>query len=408
MDYPLIPGTSPLSHNVLPPIPIDDALPDALMSPALPRDGSKSIFAFWHAGIEALPPYLLRNVIAWHRRFSPLGWTIYVLDTIPGSYLNVANFIDTKSLSVVPAAFTNGTLDGDYAAQHTSDLIRYPLLLKYGGVYLDVGILQFGDLNWLWTEHITNADSPYDLAGFTMSAGQGLQIVNFALICRANNPLVRRAHHILLQIWVGKTNTTGSHAHPLVSHVPLMHVGTEVAVDEEGHGRMAINDEAMTDYAIQIQSMGSAQAWLDEEGGWDGPKYVREKCWLVSMMDGAYAHEQMTGWRGQRQFELLKLDLPKAGEKESDDQVLARSIVQSLVADSWCLKLGHGFSAKLFGADTLGMLWRKHEGSDCGEGTYAGWLRWAEVSCCRNTAMKPMNVLAYEPTMKGGLGGGAC
>jgi hypothetical protein len=122
MHYPLIPGTLPLSHDILPPT--DDALPDALTSPALPRDGSKYIFAFWHAGIEALPPYLLRNVIAWHRRFSPLGWTIYVLDTKPGSPLNVCNFIDTKSPSVVPAAFTNGTLDGDYVAQHTSDLIR--------------------------------------------------------------------------------------------------------------------------------------------------------------------------------------------------------------------------------------------------------------------------------------------
>jgi hypothetical protein len=401
MHYPLIPGTLPLSHDILPPT--DDALPDALTSPALPRDGSKYIFAFWHAGIEALPPYLLRNVIAWHRRFSPLGWTIYVLDTKPGSPLNVCNFIDTKSPSVVPAAFTNGTLDGDYVAQHTSDLIRYPLLLKYGGVYLDVGILQFGDLNRLWTEHIANPDSPYDFAGFTMSAAQGLQIVNFALMCGADNPLVRRAHHILLQVWEGKTNTTGSHAHPLVSHVPLMHVGTEVAVDAEGQGKMVINDAAMTDYAIQIQCMGSAQSWLDEGNDWDGPNYVRERCWLVSMMEGAFAHEQMAGWSGQREFELLKLPIPEPGEEESDDQALARRIVQKLVADSWCLKLGHDSSAKLFGADTLGMMWRKHEGSDCGEGTYAGWLRWAEVSCCRDTAMQPMDVPTYEPTMTGRL-----
>ena len=403
MEYPPIPGTSPLPYNVLPPVPNDGTLPEALTSPELPHIGSKSIFAFWHAGIHALPPYLMRNVIAWHRRFSPLGWTIYLLDTVPGSPLNVGNFIDTQSPSVVPAAFTNGTLNGNYAAQHTSDLVRYPLLLKYGGVYLDVGILQFGDLNWLWTEHIANPNSPYDFAGFTMSAGQGLQIVNFALVCGVKNPLVHRAHHILLKIWEGKTNTTGSHAHPLVSHVPLMHVGTEVAVAEEGQDKMVINDEAMTDYAIQIQCMGSAQAWLDEENGWDGPKYVREKCWLVNMMDGAYVHEQMTGWSGQRQFDLLNLPLPRSGEVESDDQALARRIVQRLVADSWCLKLGHGFSAKLFGADTLGMLWRKHGGSDCGDGTYAGWLRWAEVTCCRDEAMVPMSVPLFEPTIKATL-----
>ena len=403
MDYPSIPGTVPLPYTVLPPMSLDEPLPRVLTSPKPPIAGSKSIFAFWHAGIGALPPYLLRNVIAWHRRFSPLGWTVYVLDTVPNSPLNVSNFIDTNSPSIVPAAFTNKTLDGNYAAQHTSDLIRYPFLLKYGGVYLDVGILQFGDLNWLWAEHIANPDSPYELAGFTMGDPPDLQIVNFTLMCGPNNPLVRRAHYILLKLWEGKTNTTGTHSHPLVSHVPLMRVPQEVVVDDEGQGKMVINDEAMTDYAIQIQCMGSAQRWLDEEDRWDGPKYVREKCWLLSMMEAAFAHEQMTSWSGQRQFELLNTALPKPGEVKSEDQVLATKIVVKLVADSWCLKLGHGFSAKLFGGETLGMLWRRYKGSDCEYGTYAGWLRVAEVTCRQLKAVEPMKIPAYEYTMKGKL-----
>jgi hypothetical protein len=401
MKYPNIPGTSALSYKVLPPISTDGPLPEGLLSPKLPCVNAKSIFAFWHSGIQTLPPNLLRNIIAWYRRFSPLGWTIYVLDNVPDSALNVANFIDTKSPLVVPAAFTNGTLNGHYAAQHTSDLIRYPLLLRYGGVYLDVGILQFGDLDRLWAEHIVNPDSPYDFAGFTM--GSDLQIVNFALMCGANNPLVQRAHHILLQVWEGKTNTTGAHAHPFVSHVPLMRVPQEVVVEEEGQEKMVIDDEAMTDYAVQIQCMRSAQSWVDEEDGWDGPKYVREKCWLLSMMDGAFAHEQMTSWSGQRQFDLLSLPLPEPGDIETNDQAFARRIVEKLVADSWCLKLGHGFSAKLFGGDTLGMLWRKHPESDCKDGTYAGWLRWAEVSYCRDNDVIPMEVPVYDPTKKGKL-----
>lgn len=111
----------------------------------------------------------------------------------------------------------------------------------------------------------------------------------------------------------------------------------------------------------------------------------------------------MTSWSGQRQFDLLSLPLPKPGEVETDDQAFARRIVEKLVADSWCLKLGHGFSAKLFGGDTLGMLWRKHPGSDCRDGTYAGWLRWAEVSCCRDEEVVPMDVPVYEPTMRAKL-----
>lgn len=405
MDYPYppIPGTTKLSYSTDPPINAKGLLCPELMCPKPPVVGSKSIFAFWHSGIGTLPPYLLRNVVNWYRRFSPLGWTVYVLDNVPDSPLNVSRFIDTSDPSIVPEAYSKATLGGQYTAQHTSDLIRYPLLLRYGGVYLDVGILQFGDLDWLWTEHISNPNSPYDFSGFTMGDAPDLSVVNFALVCGPNNPLIQRAHYILLQIWRGKNITTGMHRHPLVNHVPLLRVPHEVVVEDEVHGKMVINDEAMTDYAIQIQCMGAAQRWLDKENGWDGPKYTREKCWLFNMIRHSYVHEQMTKWSGQRSFELFSLRLPNSGEEETEDQRLARKIVETAVAESWCLKLGHGFSAKLFGGDTLGMLWRKHDGNDSGEGTYAGWIRWAEVNCKQRVPIQPMKIPVYKPTMIGKL-----
>jgi hypothetical protein len=403
MDYPPIPNTSPLPYTIAPPILTNDPLPGTLTNPPRPGEGSKNIFAFWHSGIKTLPPYLLRNVINWHRRYSPLGWVIYLLDNTPDSPLNVANYIDTNSPSVVPEAFTKGTLDGGYKAQHTSDLIRYPLLLKYGGVYLDVGILLFADLDLLWTTHIKNPASPYDFFGFTMGSAPDLSVVNFTLIAPPNNPLIRRAHYILLKLWEGKTNTTGMHKHPLVSHVPLLRVTKEVVVEEEGKEKMVINDEAMTDYAIQIQCMGAAQRWYDPSDNWDGPTYVRDKCYLLNMIEATYIHEQLTSWSGKRQHELFSLPLPQAGEEPTEDQALARKIVERVVGEAWCIKLGHGFSAKLFGADTLGMLWRKFDGSDCGEGTYAGWLRWAEVSVRQDRAMERMQVETFEPTKTGKL-----
>lgn len=268
---------------------------------------------------------------------------------------------------------------------------------------MDVGILQFGDLDWLWTKKIANPDSPFDFAGFTLGDAPQLSIVNFFLVSTPNNPLIRQAHRILLKLWEGKTNTTGMHKHPLVSHVPLMRVPQEVVVDDEGAGKMVINDEAMTDYAIQIQCMGAAQRWLDEENNWDGPTYIREKCWLRSMLEGTFAHEQLTGWSGKRQHELLSLHLPKVRQEESEDQKLARIIVEKVVGESWCLKLGHGFSAKLFGGDTLGMLWRKHDGSDYEVGTYAGWMRWAEAHCKQTVVPRSMEIPVYEPTMRGSL-----
>ncbi|KAL1602403.1 hypothetical protein SLS60_005819 [Paraconiothyrium brasiliense] len=268
---------------------------------------------------------------------------------------------------------------------------------------MDVGVLHFGDLDWLWTQKIANADSPYEFAGFTMGDFPEISAVNFWLMAGPENALVKRAHYILLKLWEGKTNTKGASRHPLVSHVPLMRVPQEVVVEADGKDKMVINDEAMTDYAVQIQCLGAAQRWLDEQDGWNGPKYVREKCWLYSMISHTYVHETLTNWTSKKQHELFALPLPGPGEQESEDQKLARTIVEKAVAESWCMKLGHGFSAKLFGADTLGMLWRKHSGTDCQGGTYGGWLRWAEVNCKQDSAPKPLVIPPYEHTMEGPL-----
>ncbi|KAH7313619.1 hypothetical protein B0I35DRAFT_435555 [Stachybotrys elegans] len=404
MDYPQIPASTmlPYSPAALPSEP--DPLPTALTSPPAPQRGGKNIFAFWHSGLRTLPPYLLRNVLAWYQRFSPVGWHIYVLDTVPDSPLNVANFIDTNSPSVVPEAFTKGTIGGGFVAQHTSDLVRFPLLLRYGGAYLDVSLLQFGDLNWLWDQHLANPDSPYEFSGYTMGdPPEHISIVNFAMMAIADCPLVLRAHRILLKLWEGKTSTAGAHASPLVSHVPLMRVPDGLVQSEDGQEKMDINDEGMTDYAIQIQCFGSAERWLDEAGGWNGPEYVRTKCWLYSMIDMAYVSEQLTGWNSRRQYELLATKLPSSGEAESDDQKLAREIVEKSIAQSWSLKLAHGFSAKLFGAPTLGFLWRANPGSDCADGTYAGWLRWAQLNLMQTNPPKPLVVPEYSPTMVASL-----
>lgn len=268
---------------------------------------------------------------------------------------------------------------------------------------MDVGVLQFGDLDWLWTQKIANSDSPFEFAGFTMGDPPEISAVNFWLMSGPQNPLIARAHYIFLKLWEGKTNTTGASRHPLVSHVPLMRVPQEVSVEEAGKDKMVINDEAMTDYAVQIQCLGAVQRWLDDKDGWNGPDYVREKCWLYSMIDHSYVHEQMTSWTSKKQHELFCLPVPASDGDESEDQRLARSIVEKAVSGSWCMKLGHGFSAKLFGADTLGMLWKRHDGTDCKDETYGGWLRWAEVNCAQDNPPKPSDIPPYQPTLRGQL-----
>jgi hypothetical protein len=117
----------------------------------------------------------------------------------------------------------------------------------------------------------------------------------------------------------------------------------------------------------------------------------------------AYVNENLTDWDSKRQFELFALEMPRSGEEETADQKLAREIVEKSIAQSWCLKLAHGFSAKLFGAPTLGMHWRANDGSDCGPGTYGGWLRWAMSNLTQKNPPAPLRIPVYEPTMVGSL-----
>ncbi|KAK0387001.1 hypothetical protein NLU13_5315 [Sarocladium strictum] len=405
MDYPYpsIPGTSAFTPR---PLPRDGSLPEELVNPPMPTRGGKNMFAYWHTGIQSLKPYLMRNVLAWYQRYSSLGWNIYVLDRQDGSPLNVSRFIDLSDPEVVPDVMRDGgSVTGQYSAQHSSDLVRWPLLLKYGGAYLDVGVIMFGDMDRLWEEHIANPDSPFDYAGFTMGdAPDAISIVNFWMMSTPDNPLMQRAHRIFLKLWEGKTDTTGAHANPLVSHVPLLRVPDNLTQSDDGKDAMTIDDAAMTDYAVQIQAMGSAQRWFDEEGKWDGPSYVQHKCYLLSMIQHAYVNEQLSGWDSAKQHQIFLTPLPPTvNSEETETQRLGRQIVEESVAGSWVLKLAHGFSARLFGKPTLGMLWRDDEGSDCKEGTYGGWLRWATVNSRPERTPEALGIMRYEPTMRGSL-----
>lgn len=233
-----------------------------------------------------------------------------------------------------------------------------------------------------------------------MSSPPDLQIVNFAMASTPNNPLVSRALQILLKLWEGKTNTSGMHAQSIVSHVPLMRVPPDVNIPADIRAKMPEGDPEMTDYAIQIQCLGAAERWIDDD--WNGPEYTREKCWLYSMVDRAYIPEQMAGWSGQRLFDLLSQRIAEPNSAmETESHKFARQIVEETVTGSWVWKLGN--SEDMFGGPTLGLLWRRNEGSDCVEGTYAGWLRWAEVNLRQERPPEKMEVPVFEASMRGKL-----
>lgn len=254
MDYPMPKGVHTIPREQLD-LRADHEIDDDLLHPA-PVTDEKNIWFYWHTGYANMYPYTKRNVRAWHRRFSKKGWVVRVLDRHPDSPLNVSSYLDVRDLETFPKAFIETTLAGRYAIQHNSDLVRWPLLLKYGGVYADVGMIQIGDLDALWNVTIGDPTTLFEVLSYMTDDAQGRGLTNYFLASHKNNPFFLRCHRLLLALWAedgGKSTTDGMHASRLLKGVPIMS-GTGLAFEEDG--TKYSEDETgklLTDYIIQGQ-----------------------------------------------------------------------------------------------------------------------------------------------------------
>ncbi|KAI1471015.1 uncharacterized protein F4812DRAFT_449316 [Daldinia caldariorum] len=398
LNYPL-----PRGLHAIPPESLDtrpDAEVDRDISRPKPVSGEKNVWFFWHAGYGAMHPYTKRNVRAWHRRLAKRGWTVRVLDRAPGSPCNVANFLDVSDPRAFPRAFADGAVRGRYAAQHVSDLVRWPLLLRYGGVYADVGLLQIGDLDRLWNETVADPASPFEVLSYNVNGG----LANYFLACRAGNPFFERCHRLFLALWAedgGKTSTDGMHASPLLKGAPLMSSSATIQEDGNTIGPDKVQ-KMLSDYIVQGQATLMVMGLVDDEDGWDGPRYAADHIYAIDYMVGSQLINEFTNWDGKKAFELMSLPLPKDGEIESAEQKQAREIVEACLQKSFGFKLAHGLIIRVF-RYTLGSLWRDHEGSDDVPGTYAHWLRHATTYWNQDELPPALRFPVIEPFKRGPL-----
>jgi hypothetical protein len=385
----------PDGMHVIPPERLDgrsDLLVDEDLTNPKPivEGNEKNIWFFWHSGYSEMHEYCQRNIRAWHRRFSKLGWVIRVVDRKSGSPLNISNFLDTTDPSLFPKAFGEETLSGTYALQHTSDLVRWPLLLRYGGVYADVGMMQIGDLDRLWNDTIGNSDSPYTVLSYRGGDGDEYALTNYFLCSNRGNPLFQRANDLFLALWAedgGKTNTDGMRNSPLLEGVPMM-----TAPSFSENGKVYSVEEAsalLTDYIIQGQALSKAMSAVDSRDGWNGPEYVAKHVYAIEFMVGAQLINDLTNWDGSLAFTLMSLPIPRNDEIESDEQTRARVIVESCLSRSFGFKLATGLILRVMG-DTLSSLWRRHVGSDDVPNTYAHWLRYGTEHWSQNEVPPPI------------------
>lgn len=386
-----------------------DLRPDAeidfdLLHPQ-PVKGVKNIWFFWHSGYANMHPYTQRTVRAWHRRFTKQGWTVRIIDRQPGSKSNIAEFLDVTDPVLFPRAFIDETLTGPYALQHTSDLVRWPLLLRYGGVYADVGMMQIGDLDMLWTETIANPDSPYEVLSYTPSGEDHYSLCNYFLVALPNNALFTRCHRLLLALWGadgGKTTTDGMHASPLLQGVPLMGGAFTITEDDGTFIGPAEVSRLLTDYIIQGQVATAVMGLVDAEDNWDGPAYCMKHFYAIEFMEGSQLINELTSWNGREAFDLLSLPMPEEGEEESERQKMAHEIVEACLSRSFGFKLAHGLILRV-NKVTLGSLWRDNPGSDVIPGTYASWLRHGIFYWNQNNVPKRVTLSLIPPTKVGKL-----
>lgn len=372
---------------------------DALLlaPPPVPQGHERNVWFFWHSGYSTMHPYAKRTVRAYHRRLASLGWTIRVLDVTPDSPANVANFLDIADPALFPDAFRSNTITGTYARQHTSDLVRFPLLLRYGGVYADVGLMLIGDLEALWSSTIGNPDSPHEVISFN-DDGQdqdGYNLFNYFLCAGKDNALFQRCHQLLLALWAedgGKTSTEGMHRSSLLQGLSLL---------KSSSGDYKLQVE-LSDYIIQGQAIRMAMGSVDEEDEWNGPEYVGQHVYVMDYMMGSQLINEITEWNGPRAFDLMSLRLPDEAHEESSDQKAAREIVEACLSKSFAFKLAHGLILAVLG-ETLGSLWRRHDGSDNVPGTYAHWLRYGMVHWTQDKLPVPHSFRPITPYKRGRL-----
>jgi hypothetical protein len=375
-----------------------DAMVDEELANPKPivEGNEKNIWFFWHSGYSGMHEYCQRNIRAWYRRFSKLGWVVRVVDRKPGSPMNISKFLDTTDPSLFPKAFTEETLSGTYALQHTSDLVRWPLLLRYGGVYADVGMMQIGDLDRLWNDTVGNPESPFKVLSYHGGNVDEYALTNYFLCSNCGNPLFQRAHDLFLALWAddgGKANTDGMRNSPLLEGVPMM---TAPAFTENGRTYSVEEASALlTDYIIQGQALSKAMSTVDPRDDWNGPEYVAKHVYAIEFMVGSQLINDLTNWDGSLAFALMSLPIPRNDETESVEQKNARAIVESCLSRSFGFKLATGLILRVLG-DTLSSLWRRNVGSDNVPNTYAHWLRYGIEHWTQNELPPPVQWKVWQ------------
>ncbi|KAH9907588.1 hypothetical protein F4778DRAFT_722532 [Xylariomycetidae sp. FL2044] len=359
----------------------DEEIASWLQTPH-PVTSDKNVWAFWHAGFSQMRPWCQRNIINWVRRLGP-EWNVHLVDKVPGSPTNIYNFVDKSFFS---DAFNNNTMDGPSVGPHSGDLVRLPLLWLYGGVWIDVGATLFRHLDDICWDKIEDPESPYEMAGFVMEMRKGVDcMLNGFIATKRGNPFVKRWHEIYVALWEGVTNARGFHKHPLLKHLPLLCP----PVDQFNCPDLNVMMEAFSDYLAAFMCFERLRKLIDPSDGFNGPEYFMKHMLLFPALQETFYFQQVTGWSGARQFELLSAKRTGEGVVKNETWRAAEEFVHDALANTSTMKLSHGPAGAL--ESFLADLWdsEEHQDKDNAEGTFAAYMRYGSVHFDQTRKMVP-------------------
>lgn len=148
--------------------------------------------------------------------------------------------------------------------------------------------MPIGDLDRLYCEYISNPASRYEVFPYNIGGFEAYALPNYFLVSCRNSPFFQRCHQLHLALWNadgGKTSTEGMHRSPLLKGAPLINGGGITLKNDDG---TEINAEEtgkrLSDYVIQGQAIKLFMGLVDEEGGWDGPKFVAEHIYAIEYL----------------------------------------------------------------------------------------------------------------------------
>jgi hypothetical protein len=295
------------------------------------------------------------------------GWTVRIIDLVPGSTTHWSKFIPHELL---PKAFVEGTMDGPFVGQHSADFLRGALLYLYGGVYLDISVILFRTLDRICWNRLQDPSDSYEVAACWVMEDV---VQNSFIAARKGNLFIKRWHELLVHVWdtpIGRTNCIG------VTENPLLRFTKDLGFPAPGTDDLLISLSALQDYLAQIvcwRRMCRLSAPDKDIGGLDFHEYWKTNVMPINMLKEGWALEELCGFSGERPFELLTAKLDDADNSEHFE---SQNLIWRLLTRSSFQKIPTGKHVTRYRPLGFFLSSPGNIDKDCEPGTYAELLRY--------------------------------